>query len=267
MCSVIESKNVKLAVGTNVLSNFGWRTHTIYNTAEETGKRELSVLPDFGDRPLSLGLGCLGMPGNTAYFGFLDICKPKEGEVVVVTGAAGAVGSIVGQIAKIKGCKVIGFAGSNDKCDWLRNELGFDHAINYKSANVAEELRKAAPDGVDCYFDNVGGELSSMILKQMRDFGRISVCGSISSYNTPIAEWPKVPILQPLFVMRQLSMEGFVVYRFKHRYEEGINQLLKWVNAGQIKYEETVTNGFENMPQALIEMLRGQNTGKAIVKV
>lgn len=126
--------------------------------------------------------------GNTAYFGFLDLCQPKEGEVVVVSGAAGAVGTIVGQIAKIKGCKVIGIAGSADKCEWITKDLGFDHAINYKTEDVRELLKKYAPDGVDCYFDNVGGRLSSIVIEQMRDFGRISVCGSISSYNSPVNE-------------------------------------------------------------------------------
>lgn len=263
---MIESKSDEYPKGSNILGTFGWRTHTIFN-AVDASKQAVEILPAFGNRPLSLGIGCLGMPGHTAYFGLLDICKPQTGEVVVVTGAAGAVGSLVGQIAKIKQCKVIGLAGSDDKCNWLLNDLGFDVAINYKTANVADELRKAAPDGVDCYFDNVGGELSSLIMKQMRDFGRISICGSISSYNLSTAELPRVPILQPLFVTRQLAMEGFIVTRFKSRYQEGTSQLLKWIEAGQLKYEETVTDGFENMPNALIDMLRGNNTGKAVVKV
>lgn len=130
---------------------------------------------------------------NTAYFGFLEICQPKKGEVVAITGAAGAVGMIVGQIAKIKGCSVIGFAGSNDKCEWLKTELGFDHVINYKSENLKQQLQAAAPNGIDCYFDNVGGELSSLIISHMNTFGRVSVCGSISAYNTinENTEYPK----------------------------------------------------------------------------
>lgn len=262
---MIESKSDKYPVGTNILAKFGWRTQTIFNS-DDAEKSDVNILPPFGERPLSLGLGCLGMPGSTAYFGLLDICRPKSGDVVAVTGAAGAVGSLVGQIAKIKGCKVIGFAGTDDKCSLLRNDFGFDYALNYKKAELAEELRKAAPDGIDCYFDNVGGELSSLILKQMRDFGRIAVCGSISSYNLPISQWPKVPIIQPLFVMRQLTMEGFIVTRYRARYQESISQLLKWIDADQIKYKETVTIGFENMPRAFIEMLRGGNTGKAVIK-
>lgn len=206
------------------------------------------------------------MPGNTAYFGFLDICQPKAGEVVVVTGAAGAVGSIVGQIAKLKGCKVIGVAGSDDKCKWLEEELGFDHTINYKTADISSALKKVAPDGVDCYFDNVGGEISSAIINQMRDYGRISVCGSISSYNTPVSQLPKVPILQPTFVFKQLMMKGFLVWAYNDRWFEGITHLKNWVEEGKIKYRETTTEGFENMPRALIDMLEGKNTGKAVVK-
>lgn len=187
--------------------------------------------------------------------------------MVVVSGAAGAVGSIVGQLAKIKGCKVIGIAGSNDKCVWLSKEMGFDHAINYKTENVSDVLHKYAPDGVDCYFDNVGGIISSIVISKMREFGRISVCGSISSYNLPINEWPKVPILQPSFVFKQLKMEGFVVTRWKADWFNGIDQLKKWTDERKLKFRETITDGFENIPHALINMLQGQNFGKAIVKV
>lgn len=217
---------------------------------------------------MSLGLGQLGMPGNTAYFGLLNICEPKEGETVVVSGAAGAVGNLVGQIAKIKGCKVIGICGTDDKCEWLTKELNFDYAINYKTANIGESLRKYAPDGVDCYFDNIGGEISSIIIHQMRLFGRIAVCGStISSYNLPLDEWPKAPVLQPAFIPKQLTMKGFLVFRYWDQWFDGIEQMKKWTEEGKIKYRETITNGFENTPQALIDILQGKNTGKAIVKL
>ena len=222
------------------------------------------ILPDCDGHPTSLGLGVLGMPGNTAYFGLLELCQPKAGETVVVTGAAGAVGSLVGQIAKIKGCKVIGFAGSDDKCRWLENEYGFDKAINYKSSNLYKQFKEATPDGVDCYFDNVGGEVSSMIFSRMNDYGRIAVCGAISSYNSDI---PKVPAVQTMFVFKQLKMQGFLVWSWSNRWMEGITELSKWVQEGKIKYNETITEGFENTPQAFIEMLRGKNYGKAIVKV
>lgn len=206
------------------------------------------------------------MPGNTAYFGFVDLCQPKKNEVVVVSGAA-AVGSLVGQIAKIIGCKVIGIAGTHDKCEWLTREMGYDHAINYKTASITEELKTFAPDGIDCYFDNVGGETSSIVLGQMRSFGRVAVCGSTSSYNLPMNEWPKMPIIQPLLIKNQLSMQGFLFTRFLTKWFDGIAQMKMWTEQGKLKYRETVTNGFENMPQALIDMLEGKNYGKAIVKV
>lgn len=222
------------------------------------------ILPKCDGHPTSLGLGMLGMPGNTAYFGFLDLCEPKEGDTVVVTGAAGAVGTLVGQLAKMKGCRVIGFAGKADKCKWLENEYGFDKAINYKSANLYKQLKAAAPNGVDCFFDNVGGENSSMIFSQMNDYGRIAVCGAISSYNTEIG---KVPAPQTMFVFKQLKMQGFLVWRWSDRWMDGITEIAKWIQEGKLKYSETVTEGFENTPQAFIEMLQGKNWGKAVVKV
>lgn len=249
-----------------VVGPFGWRTHTIYNPDTSDDQIKPYVLPPLGDLPLSLGLGYLGMPGNTAYFGFLEVCKPKPGDVVVVTGAAGAVGSLVGQIAKLKGCTVIGIAGSDEKAKWLTSELGFDHVINYKTENVGEALKKAAPNGVDCHFDNVGGEISSTILQQMRDHGRICVCGAISVYNKPVSEWPKVPIPEPTFILKQLTMTGFIVWAQADRWLEGITQLRKWIDEGKIKYQETRTDGFEQLPTAFIEMLQGKNFGKAIVK-
>lgn len=204
------------------------------------------------------------MPGNTAYFGFLEICQPKEGETVVVSTAAGAVGSLVGQIAKIKGCRVIGITGSDEKCKWITEELGFDTAINYKTADLKKELKAAAPKGIDCYFDNVGGEISSRVIEQLNVFGRISVCGAITGYNE---QQIKVPAPQSHFVWNQLKMEGFIVHRWANRWMEGVNQMLQWIKDGKIKFQETVTEGFENMPQAFMDMLNGKNTGKAVVKV
>ncbi|XP_055297765.1 prostaglandin reductase 1-like isoform X2 [Sitodiplosis mosellana] len=269
VAKVIESNDANFPKDSFVYGTFGWRTHKIFNANDGNDNTLIKpyVLPSFGDLPLSLGLGHFGMPGNTAYFGLLDICKPKEDEVVVVSGAAGAVGNLVGQIAKIKGCKVIGIAGSDDKCTWLTKEIGFDHAINYKTEPVHKTLKQYAPDGVDCYFDNVGGELSSIVINQMRDFGRISVCGSISSYNLPYSDWPKVPFLQPAFVFKQLKMEGFLVPRYWNKWFDGLAQLKQWTDEGKLQYRETVTEGFENMPQALIDMLEGKNVGKAVVKV
>lgn len=262
MHRIIETKNEKFPIGSTVFAQVGWRTHTIINPAEKL-PFEVYKLPDFGNLPLSLALGVLGMPGNTAYFGFLEICKPKAGEVVAVSAAGGAVGSLVGQIAKLKGCKVIGFAGSDDKCTWLEKELGFDKVINYKRDDLEQLIKEAAPDGIDCYFDNVSGMLSYHVIEQMRDFGRISWCGAIATYN---GDKIMVPAFGT-FHRRQLKMEGFQVYRFADRWMEGIQAMLKWVQEGKIKHHETVTDGFENMPKAFIEMLRGDSTGKAIVKV
>jgi prostaglandin reductase 1 len=259
---IIESKNDKFPVGSIVFSQSGWRTHTIVQPDALT-PNEFTLLPDFGNASYSLAAGACGMPGNTAYFGFLEICQPKEGETVVVSGAAGAVGSLVGQIAKIKGCKVVGIAGSDKKCRWLEKELGFDKAINYKTANVSNALKEAAPKGYDCYFDNVGGEISQAVIEQMKLFGRISVCGAISGYND---QKIVVPAIQAFFIWKQLKMEGFIVHRWIDRWMEGVTQMLEWINSGKIKTEETVTEGFQNMPQAFIDMLNGNNTGKAIVK-
>lgn len=245
----------------------GCRTHTVFNPNDVSDHIKPYILPSFGKLPLSLGLGHLGVTGLTAYFGFLDICAPKKGEVVVVSGAAGAVGSVVGQIAKIKGCKVIGIAGSDAKCTWLSKDLGFDHVINYKTESVAESLKKIAPDGIDCFFDNVGGDISSTVFAQMRELGRISVCGSISLYNLPFTEWPTVPLMLPLLIGKQMKIQGFLVNQFWDKWFDGIDQLQRWTNEGKLKYKETVTNGFENIPHALIDLLNGKNVGKSVVKI
>ncbi|KAF2900198.1 hypothetical protein ILUMI_05993 [Ignelater luminosus] len=267
IAKIIDSRSKQYPLDTYVIGDFGWRSLT---TGEEEAKDpELSIriLPDFAKLPLSLRLGVLGMPGSTAYFGFLEICEPKAGETVVVSGAAGAVGNHVGQIAKIKGCTVIGIAGDDEKGKWLVDELGFDHFINYKKPYLAKTLAQYAPSGVDCYFDNVGGEISSTVLSQMNLFGRVSVCGSISSYNADYSHLPKATITQGFIVMKQLKIEGFVVHRWDNRQNEAFQQNLQWINEGKLKYKETVTEGFENIFKAFISMLQGGNIGKAIIKV
>lgn len=257
---VIESKNPKFPIGTHVVTQSGWCTHAI------SDGKDVFPLPKLEGKPLSLFLGILGMPGNTAYFGFTDICKPKAGETVIVNAAAGAVGHHVGMIAKIKGCKVIGLAGSDDKCEWIKS-LGFDHAINYKTTeNLRKKLIEVAPQGIDCFFDNVGGEMSSTIISHMNQFGRISVCGSISSYND--ISLPKVTILQPSIVFKSLKMEGFIVTtKYGDRWMEGIQQNMLWLKENKLSTQETVVDGFENMVKGLNMLLTGDNTGKAIVKV
>uniref|UniRef100_A0A2A4J3P3 Prostaglandin reductase 1 n=1 Tax=Heliothis virescens TaxID=7102 RepID=A0A2A4J3P3_HELVI len=264
---VEDSKDPEYPVGTRVVSHKGWSDYTIITANDRVlGARQLYKLPNLDGLSNSLGVGAVGMPGATAYFGFLEICQPKAGETVVVTGAAGAVGSLVGQIAKIKGCRVIGFAGSDDKVKWLE-EIGFDKAINYKTADASAALKKAAPKGVDCYFDNVGGELSSIIINQMNEFGRVSVCGSISSYNSNPSNLPKAPILQPALVYKQLKIEGFIWWRWISRQSEAHTQLVKWIKGGQVKIREHITEGFENIFDAFLGMLKGENVGKAVVKL
>lgn len=258
---VLESKNPKFPVGGYYVGQGGWTTHFISD-----GKL-LRALPSSWPEslPKSLALGITGMPGLTAYFGLLEICSPKEGDVVLVNSAAGAVGSIVGQIAKIKGCKVVGSAGSDEKVVYLK-EIGFDEAFNYKTVGSLEEALKAAsPEGYDCYFENVGGKFADAALQQMKLFGRIAVCGAISMYNDAVP--PSGPYIQPTILFKQLRMEGFIVNRWEKRYEEGGKQLMQWVIEGKLKYHEHITNGFENMPAGFMGMLKGENIGKAIIKV
>lgn len=266
VAKIIESRNPEFPVGKYVVGNFGWRTHTIFSGNWTENPRVPTItLPDLGDLSPSLGLGVLGMPGNTAYFGLLELCNPKMGETVVVSGAAGAVGSLVGQIAKIKGCKVVGIAGSDTKGKWLTQELGFDHFINYKTQNVEKELKKLAPEGVDCYFDNVGGEISTTVINQMNVRGRVALCGAISSYNDTAPA--KVTTPEHSIVFQQIRLEGFTVLRWNDRWMEGIEQNLEWIKEGKLKYKETVTDGFVNIFKAFVDMLQGGNIGKAVVKV
>ncbi|XP_063908002.1 prostaglandin reductase 1-like isoform X2 [Zophobas morio] len=265
VAEITQSKNSDYPVGKHTVAPFGWRTHTLSTGGPfPIGLPKAWIIPDPEGLPLSFYLGVLGMTGNTAYFGFLEICKPKPGETVVVSGAAGAVGSIVGQIAKIKGCKVIGIAGSEEKGKWLVNDLNFDNFINYKDPKFKEKLEELTPKGVDCYFDNVGGQISSEVLHRMNKHGRISVCGSISTYNDKEV---KAGVVQSDIVSKQLKMEGFMVYQWWDRWMEGIEQNKKWIKEGKLKCSETVTKGFENTLKAFVDMLQGGNTGKAIVQI
>jgi prostaglandin reductase 1 len=215
--------------------------------------------------PDSYALGSLGMPGITAYFGLLGICEPKPGNVVVVSSAAGAVGSIVGQIGKLKGCQVLGFAGTEDKVKWIK-ELGFDHAFNYKTVDINKTFKEFAPKGIDCYFDNVGGEFTFHVMRNMNQFGRIALCGAIATYNIETSKLPLVPIDYFSMIYKNLRMEGFMVMRWQKQWFEALHQLRDWIIEDKIKVQETVTEGFENTPKAFIEMLEGKNTGKAIIK-
>lgn len=271
VAKVLVSKDPAYTVGEFVVATVGWRSRTVVNTVNPPNDQMLPTimkLPDIGNLSPSLGLSALGMTGATAYFGLLRICEPKEGETVLVNAAAGAVGSMVGQIAKIKGCRVIGYAGTDAKCKWIKEELGFDYAFNYKTCDLSETLKEAAPNGIDCYFDNVGGKFSFTVIKDhMNPFGRISVCGSINQYNTKPEDLEQGPYPWWLFIGRQLKLEGFMVYRWVKEWMTFIQESKQWIDEGKLKYREHFTDGFENMPKAFFGLLRGENTGKAVVRV
>ncbi|TLS35308.1 NADP-dependent oxidoreductase [Pseudalkalibacillus caeni] len=256
---VVESKSENLQQGDIVIGMFGWQTSYV---AKEKEVRKI----DPSLAPITTHLGILGMTGLTAYFGLLDIGKPKEGETVVVSGAAGAVGSVVGQIAKIKGARVVGIAGSEDKISFLKDELGFDEAVNYKTAtNLKKEIGQACPNGVDVYFDNVGGEVSDAVLANLNRFARVPVCGAISAYNLESVDVG--PRVQTTLIKKSALMQGFTVGNYSDRFQEGSMQLGKWLQEDKLKYQETIREGFENIPNAFLDLFKGNNTGKLLVKV
>ncbi|MDO6557582.1 NADP-dependent oxidoreductase [Paraglaciecola chathamensis] len=220
---------------------------------------------DISIAPLERYLGVLGMPGMTAYFGLLNTGQPKEGETVVVSGAAGAVGTVVGQIAKLKGCTVIGIAGGKDKCQYLVDELGFDGAIDYKSENVKKALKAHCPNGVDVYFDNVGGEILDDVLTQIRMHARIVICGAISQYNNTTAV--KGPSNYLSLLVNRARMEGIVVFDNIKHYGEAAEQMAKWISEGKLKAKEHVVKGIEHFPETLLMLFNGENTGKLVLKV
>lgn len=256
---VVQSKSPAFQSGDFAVGYWGWREYAV-QPAKAVQKLEPALAP------ISLALGLLGMPGMTAYFGFLDLCNPKPGETVVVSGAAGAVGSIVGQIAKLKECRVVGIAGADDKIAWLTGELGFDAAFNYKTtSDYVAKLKELCPNGIDCYFDNVGGSITDAVFPLLNTFARVSVCGQISLYNQEKPE--PGPRLLTYILVKQARVEGFIVTRFASRFREGMGHMAKWLQEGKLKYQEHIVEGFENTPKAFIGMLQGQNTGKMLVKV
>ncbi|WP_257347078.1 NADP-dependent oxidoreductase [Pseudalkalibacillus decolorationis] len=258
IAEVIDSKSSDLQKGDVVIGDLGWQT---YHLVPENQLRKIN--PE--QAPISTHLGVLGMPGMTAYFGLLDIGKPKEGETVVVSGAAGAVGTVVGQIAKIAGAKVVGIAGTQEKINYLKNDLHFDEVVNYKSENFRDELKQACQDGIDVYYDNVGGEVSDSVLRLINKGARIPVCGQISLYNL---EKPDLgPRIQSQLLINSALMKGFIVSDYGAHFEEAIQDLAKWLNEGRLTYRETVVEGFNNIPDAFLGLFKGENIGKYIVKV
>ena len=259
VAEVIETKSDNFAVGDYVSGMLAWQEYIV---AGETELRKIN--PELGS--VSTALGVLGMTGLTAYFGLLDIGKPQRNETVVISGAAGAVGMIVGQIAKIYGCCVVGIAGSDKKTKYLIEELGFDTAINYRTvSHLQNTLRDACPDGIDIYFDNVGGEISDAVLSLINKNARIALCGQISLYNeTEISIGPR---LQPLLLTNSALMQGFLVRNYSDRFDEGIIHLAGWLKEKKLQYIEHFVDGFENTPRAFIGLFSGENLGKQIVRV
>ena len=253
-----ESKSDDFKKGDIVKGNLPWATETV--VASKAIKKI-----DTNLAPASYYLGILGMPGLTAYFGITDIGKPKPGETIVISGAAGAVGIVAGQIAKLKGCKVVGIAGSDDKIKMLKEEVNFDEVINYKTTpNINEAIIKACPNGVDIYFDNVGGEISDAVISNINFHARIILCGQILLYNA--TEIPVGPRLQPMLLTRSVLMQGFIVSNYQKNFSEGIQHLSQWVKEGKLKNEETIIDGFDKLPEALLGLFSGGNKGKMVVK-
>lgn len=256
---VVESKNPGFAPGDIVDIYMGWQEYAI---SDGRGLRKL----DPSIAPVSTGLGVLGMTGLTAYFGLLDVCNPKPGETVVVSGAAGAVGSIVGQIAKIKGCKTVGIAGDDDKVAWILKDCGYDAAFNYKTTeNYPAKLKELCPNGIDVYFDNVGGPITDAVFGQLNVGARISVCGQISQYNSTKPEMG--PRLLGALIVARAKAEGFLVSDYFARFGPALVEMAGWLNAGKLKYREDIVEGFDNLPKAFIGLFEGENTGKRLVRI
>jgi NADPH-dependent curcumin reductase len=254
---ITMSRNSRFAVGDIVLGYGGWQDYARSNGA---GLRKL----DPAVAPLTTALGVLGMPGMTAYAGLLDIGQPKSGETVVVAAASGAVGSVVGQIAKIKGCRAIGIAGGLDKCRYVVQELGFDVCVDHRTPDFVRQLEAACPAGVDVYFENVGGAVQQAVWPLLNDFARIPVCGLVAQYNssTPIPGPDMFSVLR-----KRLTMRGFIVWDFAAKEPDFLREVGDWVRSGRLKYREDVVDGLENAPAAFLGMLQGRNFGKLLVKV
>jgi len=259
IAEITVSNHIGFKVGDFVSGNLEWKEYQISNG---NGLNKLNAKVS----ELTPYLGVLGMTGLTAYLGLTEIGCPKNGESLVVSGAAGAVGSIVGQIGKILGCKVVGIAGSNEKTEMLLSKFNFDQAINYKTTpNMQKAIREACPNGVDIYFDNVGGEISDAVLANINKYARLPVCGAISLYNE--TEMPVGPRLQPIILTKSATMRGFIVSDFSEKFPEAIQLLAHWLKEGKLTYAETIVEGFDRIPQAFIDLFEGKNEGKMIVKI
>jgi len=256
---VLRSNHPGFSVGDVVEGRFGWQEYAL-----SAGKGVRKIDPTIA--PISTALGVLGMPGLTAYFGLLEVGQPKSGETVVVSAASGAVGGLVGQIAKLKGCRAVGLAGSDAKADYITRELGYDAGINYRTVpDLNAALQAACPSGVDVYFDNVGGRITETVSRHVNLFARFAVCGLMSQYN--LTEPELAPRNERFVLTNRVRIQGFIVFDFAARYKEGLAQLTEWVGQGKLKYREDMVDGLERAPGALIGLLQGKNFGKVIVRV
>ncbi|HRO59945.1 MAG TPA: NADP-dependent oxidoreductase [Burkholderiaceae bacterium] len=253
---IVESRHPKFAVGDKVLAMFGWQ---LYGKSDGTAMMKL----DTSRVPMQAYLGCVGMPGITGWYGLNRIIEPKEGETVVVSAASGAVGSVVGQLARRKGCRVVGVAGGPEKCRAVTEEFGFDACVDYKAGRLYEDLKAATPDGIDGYFENVGGPVLDAVLRRMNAFGRIAVCGLIAGYDgqpLPVEQFRSV-------LVNRLKIQGFIVSEHMDAWPEARAELAELVGSGQLRYRETVSQGLESAPEAFMGLLKGRNFGKQLVKL
>jgi NADPH-dependent curcumin reductase CurA len=256
---VVRSSHPGFAVGDVVEGRLGWREYAL-----SAGKGVRRIDPALA--PISTALGVLGMPGLTAYFGLLDVGQPKAGETVVVSAASGAVGGLVGQIAKLKGCRAVGLAGTDAKVRYLTEELGYDAGINYRTApNLDAALQATCPGGIDVYFDNVGGRITEAVSRHVNMFARFAVCGLISQYN--LTEPELAPRNERFVLVNRVRIQGFLVFDFAARYKEGLAQLAEWLRQGRLRYREDIVEGLERAPGAFIDLLQGRNFGKMLVRV
>jgi len=259
---VVESNNADYPVGTIVSGMYGWQSYAI---ARPDDYRLFKVDPDLA--PISTAVGITGMPGQTAYFGLLRVGKPEAGETVVVSAASGAVGSVVGQIAKIKGCRAIGIAGGKTKCDYVVNELGFDACIDYKDADFPQKLAEACPDGVDVYFENVGGAILDAVAPLLKQGARVPVCGFISAYNATSEDQIRMPEVVLGALAHPPESRFFIVTEWIDEFEDSARALGNWIKEGKLKYRETIVDGIENAPSAFRMLFTGENFGKLMIKV
>jgi NADPH-dependent curcumin reductase CurA len=261
VCEVIASNNPAFAQSDIVLARAGWQTHALSD-----GKGLMKI--DSKLAPISTAVGVLGMPGMTAYVGLLDIGKPQPGETVVVAAASGAVGSAVGQIARVKGARAVGIAGGKDKCDYVKNELGFEECLDHRDPALAAKLKDACPKGIDVYFENVGGAVFEAVFPLLNAFARVPLCGLIAHYNDTQAAAPKwAPSLMRAVLTKRLTIRGFIVTDFAARHGDFVRDMSSWVREGRVKYKEFVTEGLENAPAAFMGLLKGANFGKQLVRV